>query len=234
MDEPARKRLSFWEAINFLSLNVHGERALIAGIADRLYVPGYDELRPYLHHFLDEENKHMFFFGEFCSRYADGVFPERTIALPSLHANGEEDLLFFGRAALFEELVDGFNRRLGRDERLNGLFRELNALHHFEESRHLAFGRDLVRTLYDRDKRNWSAATRADLRRRLEIFVEQSWAQLFSVRAYAAAGFERPHEVRRRALAHPAVAERRETLLAGCTRLISWLDDTSMKGDRHA
>ncbi len=42
------------------------EKALIEGLAKRLY----DEERPsehsrYIHHFLDEENKHMTFFGNF-------------------------------------------------------------------------------------------------------------------------------------------------------------------------
>ena len=36
MSEPERKRLSFYEAVNFFSLNIHGEKALVEGLAARL------------------------------------------------------------------------------------------------------------------------------------------------------------------------------------------------------
>ena len=47
------------EAVNFFSLNIHGERMLVAGIAQRLYRTGHAETSRYLHHFLAEENRHM-------------------------------------------------------------------------------------------------------------------------------------------------------------------------------
>src|SRR5277367_51503 len=37
MSEHERKGLSFYEAVNFFSLNIHGEKALIEGLAKRLY-----------------------------------------------------------------------------------------------------------------------------------------------------------------------------------------------------
>ncbi|HVE62598.1 MAG TPA: diiron oxygenase, partial [Mycobacteriales bacterium] len=66
LDEPARQELSFWEAVSFYSLNIHGERLLMAGLAQRLYRPGLVDVSEYLHHFLAEENVHSVWFGTFC------------------------------------------------------------------------------------------------------------------------------------------------------------------------
>jgi hypothetical protein len=69
MPEPERKRLAFCEAVNFYSLNIHGEKSLMAGLAERMYRPEMLQVSGYLHHFLDEENKHSVFFGGFCTRW---------------------------------------------------------------------------------------------------------------------------------------------------------------------
>ena len=37
LDDSARKRLSFYEAVNFFSLNIHGEKYLISEVSRRLY-----------------------------------------------------------------------------------------------------------------------------------------------------------------------------------------------------
>jgi hypothetical protein len=40
------------------------------GLAARLYRKDLLGVASYLHHFLDEENKHSVYFGGFCTRYA--------------------------------------------------------------------------------------------------------------------------------------------------------------------
>ena len=76
LDEQGRRVLSFFELVNFFSINIHGERMLIEGLAKRLYRKHAETVTPYLHHFLDEENKHMFYFGRFCNQYAGKVYAE--------------------------------------------------------------------------------------------------------------------------------------------------------------
>ena len=112
------KRLSFCETVNFFSLNIHGEKRLIEGLARRLYRRGMEDLTAYLHHFLDEENKHMVYFGGFCTEYAGKVYPDRKVAFPREYAAGEEDFLFFAQVLIFEEIVDVYNVHLATDERL--------------------------------------------------------------------------------------------------------------------
>jgi hypothetical protein len=71
-----------YECANFFSLTLQGERPLVAGISDRLYSKRVTaDATEYLHHFLDEENKHMVMFGMFLNRYVGKVYPEKKIAL---------------------------------------------------------------------------------------------------------------------------------------------------------
>ena len=49
------------------------------GLAGRLYRKDLADVADYLHHFLDEENKHSIFFGGFCRRYAR-VYRTRQVA----------------------------------------------------------------------------------------------------------------------------------------------------------
>ncbi len=218
------QHLSFFEAVNFFSLNVAGEQDLLSGVATRLYRSPQGEVTRYLHHLLDEENKHMFYFGQFCERYAGAVYRSKSVPLAETETAETADVLFFARVLLFEELVDAFNRRMGRDRRLEPLTRELNRLHHLEEARHLLFGRRLLRVLLERQAHGWSPAARAAVQRRLTAFLEESWKQLFSVRAYRDAGIDDPYGVRRKALEHPAVLARKTALLQGPRRVLRELD----------
>ena len=105
-DEAAVRRLSFHEAANFFSLNIHGEKSLMRGLAERLYRSDLADVAGYLHHFLDEENKHSVYFGGFCTRYAK-VYRSRQ---PSFAGAGRprdvEDFLFFAKVMVFEEVAD--------------------------------------------------------------------------------------------------------------------------------
>jgi hypothetical protein len=206
LDEPARKRLSFFEAVNFFSLNVHGEKALIEGLAQRLYAGGVEGHSAYLHHFLDEENKHMVYFGGFCGRYAGKVYRDRKVAFPREYAEGEEDFLFFAKVMVFEEIVDVFNVRMSKDERLEPIARRINAIHHLEETRHLAFGRAIAAELFDRHAPRWSAATRSSVAEYLAGYLRATWKEYWNPDVYADAGLPEPYEVARAAFEHPPAA----------------------------
>ncbi len=190
LSQTARKRLSFFEAVNFFSLNVHGERRLLEGIARRLYVHPHAKLASYLQHFLDEENKHMVYFAEFCNRYAAKIYPERVLAFPRDYAEGEEDFLFFAHVLIFEELVDAYNKRMAQDPRLVPVVREINRLHHLDESRHLAFGRRLIKRLYHDHAPGWSAATLERIQNDLSAYLVATWRAFYNPAAYSDAGLQ--------------------------------------------
>ncbi|MEO8218109.1 MAG: diiron oxygenase [Acidobacteriota bacterium] len=198
MDDAQQRKLSFYEAVNFFSLNIHGEKALLEGLARRLYDPELTELSPYLHHFLDEENKHMIYFGTFCSRYGGKVYEDRTIAFHRQYAPGEESFLFFARVLIFEEIVDYFNRKMARDERLNKVARRINALHHADEARHLVFGRSVVRELFVRFAGQWSAGTLLAVRQHLLGYFRVVWREYYNPEMFKDAGIAHPRQLAER------------------------------------
>ncbi len=218
LGESERKRLSFFEAVNFFSLNIHGEKALIEGLARRLYLKGSDAISPYLHHFLDEENKHMACFGGFCTRYAGKIYPERKIAFPRQYADGEEDFLFFVKVLVFEEIVDVHNARMSRDDRLVPLARAINLMHHRDETRHLAFGRKLVGAMFERCRERWSEATLRGVRETVGAHLAATWKEYFNPDVYRDAGFAEPYRVREQGFQHPRARERRREISRSCVR----------------
>ncbi len=210
LDAQGQKRLSFHEAVNFFSLNIHGERSLIEGLAYRLYRKGNDDYTRYLHHFLDEENKHMVYFGTFCVRYAAKVYPDKKMVLPRNYAPGEEDFLFFAKVLIFEEIVDVYNKRMAADPRLHPIAREINRLHHRDESRHLAFGRRLVKELFDRHSPGWAPEVLSGVREYLGDYIRSTWQEYYNPAVYKDAGLPNPYDVQKEALSLPSCRSRHE------------------------
>jgi hypothetical protein len=203
LSEAERKRLSLFETVNFFSLNIHGEKALVEGMARRLYAPGCRVISSYLHHFVDEENKHMINFGEFCLRYAGKVYADRKITVPREHAPGEEEFLFFAKILIFEEVVDHYNARMARDIRLPRIIREINRLHHRDEARHLVFGRKLVKELFEHYAPRWPDETLKGVRRYLADYLAATEREYCNPDVYRDAGVADPFAAREEALRDP-------------------------------
>ena len=220
LPESVRRRLAFFEAVNFFSLNLHGERFLTRGLAERAADPAWRDLAPYLDHFRADEARHSAYFGEFCLRYAGKVYPDRKVALPRPYAAGEEDFLFFARVLIFEEIADAHNRRMAHDERLSPLARRINHLHHLDETRHLAFGRALVPALFARCAPAWSVDTRERVRAELEVYVTAVWKEYVNPDVYRDAGLDHPYRTRELALADPHACARRHAMTRRCLRVL--------------
>ena len=195
MDESSRQKLSFFEAINFFSLNIHGEKSLVEGLSKRLYSKELKEYAPYLHHFLDEENKHMIYFGGFCQRYAGKVYRDRKMIIPREYAAGEEDFLFFAKVMIFEELVDVYNMRMSVDESMEAISRKINLIHHLEEARHLVFGRRMVEYLFEKYANTWSTETLASVRQYLGDYLIATWKEYYNPDVYKDAELESPFDL---------------------------------------
>ncbi|MGW7003312.1 diiron oxygenase [Streptomyces sp. NPDC054933] len=211
LDEPTRRRLAFHEAANFYSLNIHGEKSLMQGLAERLYRKDLLDVSEYLHHFLDEENKHSIYFGGFCTRYSR-VYRSRQFSFEESHDSRPrdiEDFLFFAKTMIFEEIVDNYNWVQSRDSRLHPVARFINHNHHFEESRHLIFGRRLVTALWEACAPSWGEDTVAELRGYLRQYFTASWREYYNPDVYADAGLEDPWEIAERAWSAPAQREHR-------------------------
>ncbi|MGE0526867.1 MAG: diiron oxygenase [Bdellovibrionales bacterium] len=201
LSEEQQMKLSFFEAVNFFSLNIHGERHLMSGMAKLLYSPEMKDYTPYLHHFLAEENNHSTYFGMFCYRYADKVYPDmNSDGLPREYKKGEQEFLYFAKVMLFEECFDRYNVKMASDNRLPEIVRDINRCHHIDESRHLAFGRQLIKELFERYSPQWGDATLENVRAHIVAYMDSFWRDLFNFRAYKDAGIPNPIEVRDAAL----------------------------------
>lgn len=216
LSERQRRVLSFWEAVNFYSLNIHGEKTLMEGVARVLYHRDLLDASDYLHHLLDEENKHSIYFGTFCRRYAGKIYPDRKLAFPSDQAAGEETFLFFAMALIFEEIVDVYNAAMGKDDRLDPVARRINANHHAEETRHLRFGRELVPELWRQAAHEWPSDTITRIRAHLEHYLRAVWREYYNPDAYRDAGLDDPWAIQNAAWSHPNARRHRRTVSAGC------------------
>ncbi|MFC1436140.1 diiron oxygenase [Streptacidiphilus sp. N1-3] len=205
LDREQYLALSKWESINFYSLNVHGIRELLQEVVQRIHAPGYEIPTPFFHHFLGEENEHMWFFAEFCLRYGGRLFPNRAMAFPAeKHSAMLDNFIVFSRILIFEQIVDHFNSRMAADAALPETIRAINRVHHQDESRHIAFGAQLVRALWERLRESGDERELATARQYVQKYLASSIQQLYSVEAYRDAGIPDPFAFRAKVVADPA------------------------------
>ena len=197
------QELSKWESINFYSMNVHGIRELLIEVVNRVHMPGFEIPSEFFHHFIGEENEHMWFFAQFCLRYGNKIYP-------TINMKNEEDqdpevsnFLVFSRILLFEEIVDHYNTTMADDPNLHETIREVNRIHHKDESRHIAFGRELVSVLYDQIKDKISEEKRQELETYLKRYIISILRSFCNPQVYRDAGLSNVSRIRDRVLADP-------------------------------
>jgi hypothetical protein len=215
--------LTRYETINFFSLNIHGIRELMSEVVMRIHERTYADVSEFLHHFIGEENEHMWFFAQFCLRYGGKLYP----AQPTLQADSVEHLsrvareaIIFARILIFEEIVDHYNAHMATDRALPHIAREINRVHHQDESRHVAFGRmifvDLLGQVTRRDPAELPLI--ADY---LDSYLQYSIGTLYNPAAYRDAGIPDALALRRRALAHPARLKAHDQILARTRKFLA-------------
>jgi hypothetical protein len=211
LSEAERKRLSFYETAGFFSLILQGERPLLEGMSHRMYTLEKNlSVTEYLHHFMDEENKHMMMFSGFLRRYVGKVYPEKKVAIPRKTAKGEDDIAFFAKVLVVEELSDFYNVAMGHDERLPQVIQDINWTHHVDEARHIHFGRAYIKELWDRVTASWSEAEVASFRTWLVDYVNASWRDFYNPSVYRDAGIADPYGAREAALRSPVCRAHRQ------------------------
>ncbi|NEO41274.1 MAG: diiron oxygenase [Moorea sp. SIOASIH] len=144
--------LSKWEFINFCSLNVTGIRELLVEMTGRLHTVGFEILSEYLHCLIAEENEHMWYFSKFCLQYGGKIYPDRALAIASLPEADIANFMLFTRILIFEEIVDFYNRKMGKDQTLPKFIQDINWLHHSDEGRHITYGRQYIELVFQQLK----------------------------------------------------------------------------------
>jgi hypothetical protein len=225
-DELTREQqlaLTRYEAINFFSLNIHGIRELMSEVVMRIHEKTYANVSEFLHHFIGEENEHMWFFAQFCLRYGGKLYP----AQPTLKADSVEhlssvarEMIVFARILIFEEIVDYYNAHMATDQSLPHIAREINRVHHQDESRHVAFGRmiftNLLGQVAKRDPDEVPVVAEY-----LENYLQYSIGTLYNPAAYRDAGIPDALALRRRALEHPARVAAHDEVLKRTRKFLS-------------
>lgn len=206
LSEEQLHALSRYESLNFYSLNVHGIRELLIDVTRRIHTKGFETPSEFFHHFIGEENEHMWFFAEFCLRYGRIYRQPGGITAEAPRAE-VESLLVFTRILVFEELVDHFNSRMALDERLDDTIRAINRIHHQDESRHIAFGRELVSVLFAEVRRTSTEQELSDIAAYVKRYMTYSFETLYNPQVYRDAGIGKPQELRKELLESPARAE---------------------------
>ena len=223
LDDNQLKKLAFFECVNFFSLNIHGEKALLQGVAARLYREWPSDISDYLHHFLDEENKHMSLFGGFCTRYAGKIYPDKKLIMPREYASGEEDFLFFAKIIIFEEIVDYYNTTMAADEQIHPFARDINRYHHADETRHLAFGREIVSDLWNQNREAWGTQKSDRLVSELRNYWQATWKEYFNPSVYSDAGIESGFT-----LYQQAVASSEQRLIEVSRRMLTFFSENTI------
>lgn len=204
LDPVSLRRLSKWESINFYSLSMYGERDLIDVVLAHIHAPGYDEESEYFHHFIEEENKHMWFFSQFCVRYAGKLYNTKSLKYASFEEPDIKSYLAFAKIMIFEEIGDFYNVRLRDDARLHPFIRHLNAMHHRDEARHLAMGRELLRVMHARLRTKHDQARLEQMELYLKRYMRSSVESFYNPEVYRDAELPDPYGLRARLLRYPA------------------------------
>lgn len=200
-----RRLLSKWECINLFSLNVTGEQELIAGVAQLLHTPMLKEANDYLHHFIDEENQHMWYFAKFCESYGGKIYGNKKIQLNDLQLDPKLSVLVrFAQIFIFEEVGHYYNLKIAQDERVHPFIREINEAHRSDEARHITFGRALLARLADGIVDDYPPQTLDTISDHLRRYVQLTIESLYNPAMYRDAGFASGIAVRTALLADPA------------------------------
>lgn len=149
LSDEQRWRLSLLEAVNFFSVNIHGEQALVSAMEPRLYRDkrvGEDPVSSqYMQRFIHEENSHTYMLAEYCLRYHGSVFPDRSFAVEHPKFSPEvDDLLYYGRIYILESYLGFINKKAMNDADLDTTAQQVHAHHFMDEVRHKAWDKAMI------------------------------------------------------------------------------------------
>ena len=211
--------LTIAETATLFSNTLNGERILVAGLAGQIYSSKVSpEVTDYLHHFLDEENKHMIMFGVFCNRYIGRVYPEKKIQFQQAQSQEEELLRFYALAMVVEAYGDFYNVRAMTDDACEPVVRRISELHHLDEARHLSFDRSFLTELAAETLPAMAPDQLGRFQAWLAGFMRTNWLTFYNPAAYRDAGIPDPYEVAQVAFAHPAQCALREKITEPVSR----------------
>ncbi|VUD46760.1 hypothetical protein TDB9533_00889 [Thalassocella blandensis] len=218
--EEQKMALAKWECINIFSLNYTGELELMQEVSRIMHEVKLGEAKEYLHHLIDEENQHMWYFNKFCQTYAGKVYPSKKIQLEKQKLEKPMDhFLVFARVLIFEEIGHYFNVVNARDKRVEPFIREINEAHYHDEARHIAFGRQVLEQLAEDAIVDDNAADFVE--NQLDKSIAINIGSIYNPQAYRDAGFPQGVLLREKLLNDPSrMFIHEKKMLSGVKRLL--------------
>jgi hypothetical protein len=217
LTEEQRWSLSRWELVNFFSYNVHGIKELMQTVLFCIHKSGHETTSEYFHHFLDEENKHMWFFAEFCKRYGGKIYVSQNLPIQTFAEDDIQSFIAFAKILIAEQIGDFYNARMMGDESLHPIVRKLNRVHHEDESRHIAMGLNVVRLMYQTIADKYPEETRRKIEAYLLGYMQFYLESFYNPSAYRDAGLQEPYEWRRKLIGAPERQKFHEKVLRRTT-----------------
>ena len=200
--------LSRWETINLFSVFCVGEADLVREIVQRVHRPGLERYFDYFTHFIDEENKHMWFFRRFCLTYAGKLYDFKKVGFGGESASHLDDFLAFMKVVLFEEFGDLYNVAVIRDRSIPEAVRRVHSVHHKDEVGHILVGREIAATLFRDHVSKLPPEEVARSLKYLKGYLHWVLESAYNPQVYQDAGFAEPYEMRVSLLGDPARKER--------------------------
>lgn len=221
LTEEQLKSLSKWECANLFSLNVTGEQELISNVIEIMRLRMLSDVQDYLHHFIEEESQHMWYFNKFCTQYIGRVYDKKTLNFtPKNYPEDIQVFLTFSRIAIFEEVGHHFNVANSSDKTIHPFIAELNRAHKFDEGRHISFGRHLIKKMAGNLVNDHSPETLAELSGQLVNAMTMVVESFYNPGMYRDAGIGRGMVIRQELLRNDfRVRFNRQVLLGKVSRL---------------
>jgi hypothetical protein len=232
---PGRLReLSKWETINLFSVFCVGEADLVREIVQRIHRPGVEPYFDYFTHFIDEENKHMWFFKQFCLAYAGKLYDFKKIGFGGEGMSHLDDFLAFMKVALFEEFGDLYNVAAIRDRAIPEPVRRIHRVHHNDEVGHILVGREIAAMLFRDHVSKLPPDNVARALKYLRGYLNWVLESAYNPQAYRDAGFADPYGMRLSLLGDAARKERHRSMAGEIlSRYPSIFGEPSPAGDSH-
>ena len=198
LSERKLQHLSKWECVNFFSINVHGERGLLQSMLNYLHQPGFDEISEYIHHFIGEENEHMWFFSQFCLQYGKKIYKNKQLrGKNEVQDANVKMFLDFSMILIFEEIGDFYNRKMKEDNRLPEIVRQISLVHYKDESRHLVMGKEVVKILHLKLRKTHSSRQLLAIECYLNQYIQSITELFYNPTVYCDAEISLPYQLRR-------------------------------------
>jgi len=201
LSDEQRWRLSLLEAVNFFSVNIHGEQALVAAMEPRLYRDkrvGEDPISSqYMQRFIHEENSHTYMLAEYCLRYHGSVLRDRAFAVEQPKFSPEvDDILYWGRVYTLETYLGFFNQKAMKDTDLDSTARQIHEFHHMDEVRHQAWDKVMIEENVRRARdKNLDSELKA-VKKLLDTYQEYVYQSAFNPAIYRTLGLENSLQLR--------------------------------------